>query len=60
MKISDENVLKLTPDRIISMDIHSRSDIVAIIGGDRKGTIGLVVKVDFASKKKMHRQTSFF
>lgn len=45
LKISDENVLKLTPDRLISMDIHSRSDIVAIIGCDRKGTVGLLVKV---------------
>jgi hypothetical protein len=44
--IHDENVLKLTPDRLISMDIHSRSDILAIIGCDRKGTVGLVVKVN--------------
>jgi len=46
LKILDENVLKLTPDRLISMDIHSRSDIVAIIGCDRKGTVGLIVKVN--------------
>jgi hypothetical protein len=45
LEITDENVLKLTPDRLISMDIHPRSDIVAIIGCDRKGTVGLVVKV---------------
>ena len=43
--ITDENVLKLTPDRLLSMDIHPRSDFVAIIGCDRKGTVGLVVKV---------------
>ncbi|UJR09371.1 hypothetical protein I4U23_013615 [Adineta vaga] len=44
LEILDENVLKLTPDRLLSMDIHSRSDILAIIGCDRKGTVGLVVK----------------
>ncbi|CAF3320699.1 unnamed protein product [Rotaria socialis] len=44
LEIADENVLKLTPDRLISMDIHSRSDILAIIGCDRKGAVGLVVK----------------
>ncbi|CAF1148528.1 unnamed protein product [Rotaria sordida] len=44
LEITDENVLKLTPDRLLFMDIHSRSDILAIIGCDRKGTIGLVVK----------------
>ncbi|CAF1157916.1 unnamed protein product [Rotaria sp. Silwood1] len=44
LQITDENVLKLTPDRLLFMDIHSRSDILAIIGCDRKGTIGLVVK----------------
>jgi hypothetical protein len=44
LKILDENALKLTPDRLISMDIHSRADIVAIIGCDRKGTVGLIVK----------------
>ena len=47
LEILDENVLKLTPDRLISMDIHSRCDILAITGCDRKGTIGLVVKVKF-------------
>ncbi len=46
MDILDENVLKLTPDRLISMDIHPRSDMLAIIGCDRKGTVGLVVKVN--------------
>ena len=46
LEIFEENVLKLTPDRLISMDIHSRSDIVAIIGCDRKGTVGLIVKVN--------------
>lgn len=46
MKILDENVLKLTPDRLLFMDIHPRADIVAIIGCDRKGDIGLVVKVN--------------
>ncbi len=46
LKILDQNVLKLTPERLISMDIHSRSDIVAIIGCDRNGTVGLVVKVN--------------
>ncbi|CAF3757890.1 unnamed protein product [Adineta steineri] len=44
LEILDQNFLKLTPDRLISMDIHSRSDILAIAGCDRKGTIGLVVK----------------
>ena len=43
--VTDENVLKLTPDRLLFMDIHPRSDIIAIAGCDRKGTIGLVVKV---------------
>jgi hypothetical protein len=28
------------------MDIHPRSDMLAIIGCDRKGTVGLVVKVN--------------
>ncbi len=53
LEIFEENVLKLTPDRLISMDIHSRSDIVAIIGCDRKGTVGLIVKVnkDFCAIK---------
>lgn len=46
LSISDENVLKLTPDRLLSMDVHARSDIVAIVGCDRKGTVGLVVKVN--------------
>jgi hypothetical protein len=56
LKIADENVLKLTPDRLISMDIHPRSDIVSIIGCDRKGTIGLVVKVNqiFSHKHLKH------
>jgi len=44
LDILDVNVLKLTPDRLLSMDIHDRSDILAIVGCDRKGTIGLVVK----------------
>ncbi|CAF3988602.1 unnamed protein product, partial [Rotaria magnacalcarata] len=44
LEITDENLLKLTPDRLISMDIHSRSDIIAIVGCDRKGAVGLVVK----------------
>jgi len=46
LDILDVNVLKLTPDRLLSMDIHDRSDILAIVGCDRKGTIGLVVKVN--------------
>ncbi|CAF0985203.1 unnamed protein product [Adineta ricciae] len=45
LDVTDENVLKLTPDRLISMDMHSRSDILAVIGCDRKGTVGLVVKL---------------
>ena len=59
MNIMDENVLKLTPDRLLSLDIHSRSDILAITGCDRKGTVGLVVKVRkktsclFFSKEKI-------
>lgn len=45
LRIMDENVLKLTPDRLLSMDVNTRSDILAIAGCDRKGTVGLVVKV---------------
>lgn len=52
-EISDENVLKLTPDRLIFMDIHTRSDILAIIGCDRKGTVGLVVKVNKTISRKI-------
>jgi len=36
------------------MDIHPRSDIVAIIGCDRKGTVGLVVKVNEKLSKKLY------
>jgi hypothetical protein len=36
------------------MDIHSRSDILAITGCDRKGTVGLVVKVNEKLSKKIH------
>ncbi len=60
LQILDENVLKLTPDRLLSMDIHPRSDIVAIIGCDRKGTVGLVVKVNqniFQNKIKEKKKT---
>jgi hypothetical protein len=61
LKITDENVLKLTPDRLLSMDIHSRSDIVAIVGCDRKGTVGLVVKVNQKILfNKIHRKMFFF
>ena len=44
LNIHDENVLKLTPDRLIDLDIHPRSDTIAIVGCDRRGTIGLVTK----------------
>ena len=42
----DENVLKFTPDRLISMDIHKRSDILAINGCDRNGTVCFAIKVN--------------
>ena len=45
LQITDENVLKLTPDQILFMDIHPRSDQLAITGCDRKGILGLLVKV---------------
>jgi hypothetical protein len=42
------------------MDIHSRSDILAITGCDRKGTVGLVVKVnEKLSEKKNNSSTCF-
>ena len=44
MSVNDENALKMTPDRLIAMDIHPRTDLIAIIGCDRKGTIGLIAK----------------
>jgi hypothetical protein len=61
LEILDENVLKLTPDRLISMDIHPRSDMLAIIGCDRKGTVGLVVKVNqiLPIKAEKHHETLF-
>jgi hypothetical protein len=52
LQITDENVLKLTPDRLLSIDIHPRSDFLAIVGCDRKGTVGLVVKVNRISSLK--------
>lgn len=45
LDVTDENVLKLTPDRVLFMDIHRRTDYLAIVGSDRAGTVGLVVKV---------------
>ncbi|CAF1480409.1 unnamed protein product, partial [Didymodactylos carnosus] len=44
MELLEENVLKLTPDRLIQMDIHPSSNLTAIIGCDRKGATGLLVK----------------
>jgi hypothetical protein len=58
LNITDENVLKLTPDRLIDMDIHCRSDMLAIVGCDRKGTVGLVVKVDASNSTNKKKRSN--
>ncbi|CAF1280781.1 unnamed protein product, partial [Didymodactylos carnosus] len=46
MELFYENVLKLTPDRLIYMYIHPNPNLIAVIGCDRTGASGLLVKSD--------------